>query len=205
MSVEQTSLLEESAAPAQNESKGELVIAASPLPAKTPAWGVGEGWLAEYERIALRVADSVVLPESLRGNARNVLAVALAGRELGIGFMEATRHIHIIQGQTALSAELKMALAKRAGLVIDSVDESNGCKITAHRTDTGESQSAEFTPDDKKAAGLGTSSQSGWGKYSKDMYWARASARLVRRLSPDAKGASFRTLEELTDEVTPDE
>lgn len=176
----------------------------SALATRLPEWGVGEGWLAEYERIARRVAAASVLPEALKADARNVLAVALAGRELGLGFMEATRQIHIIKGQTALSAELKLALAKRDGLVIDKVDESNGCRIEAHRKDTGEKGVGEFTPEDKKQAGLGKSRSgepTAWDTYPADMYWARAVTRLVRRLAPDAKGASFRSAEELSDEV----
>ena len=180
----------------------ESLVAETPAPpsalATLPAWGVGEGFLAEYERIAVRVSKSIVLPAALGGDARNVLAVALAGRELGIGFFESMRHIHLIKGQTALSAELKLALAKRAGLVIDSVDESNGCRIEGHRTDTGEKGVGEFTPDDRKQAKLGGA---GWENYAKDLYWARAVTRLVRRLTPDAKGASFRTAEELTDDL----
>jgi hypothetical protein len=170
--------------------------------ATLPAWGVGDSWLSEYERIAVRVAKSMVLPAALNADARNVLAVALAGRELGLGFFESMRNIHIIKGQTALSAELKLALAKRDGLIIDSIDESNGCRIEAHRQDTGEKGYGEFTPEDKKTAKL---SGTAWDQYPKDLYWARAVTRLTRRLMPDAKGASFRSAEELSDEVIGDE
>ena len=198
MSVEQTSLIpEEAIAPMQNEAKGEL-MPASQLPAKTPAWGVGDSWLAEYERIAVRVADSVVLPDSLRGNPRNVLAVALAGRELGIGFMEATRQIDIIKGTTALRTELKMALAKRAGLVVDELEATDtGCRIKAHMTETGEALEVSFTDEDRKRAGLDGVN---WEHYPQDMFYARAASRLVRRLAPHARGASFYSIEELTDE-----
>lgn len=199
MSAEPTTALLDLDAEAASE-KGPDTPPAAELVNKLPAWGVGESWLAEYERIAVRVSRSLVLPAALNGDPRNVLAVALAGRELGLGFFESMRQIHLINGQTALSAELKMALAKRAGLVIDDVDESNGCKITAHRQDTGEKGEGKFTPEDKKQAGLGASALSGWGKYPSDMYWARASARLIRRLMPDAKGASFRTIEEVSED-----
>lgn len=175
------------------------------LAVKLPEWGVGESWLAEYERMAVRIAKATVLPVGLGGDSRNVLAVALAGRELGIGFMEATRQIDVINGATALRAELKMALAKRAGMVVDSIEETvTSCTITAHRTDTGESVTAAFTEEDKKRAKLGTKDRSAWDTYPADMYYARASSRLVRRLMPDARGASFRSVEEISDEVTPD-
>jgi hypothetical protein len=182
------------------------------IPPKTPAWGVGEGWLAEYERMAVRVAGSVILPDGLTDKgrldvqtiAKNVLAVALAGRELGIGFMEATRQIDVINGATALRAELKMALAKRDGMIVDSIEATDiGCTITAHRKDTGESVTVTFDADDKKQAGLGKSSSgrpTAWDTFPEDMFYARASSRLVRRLMPDARGASFRSTEELTDE-----
>lgn len=193
---------------------GDLVVPGVPqgggstaLALKTPEWGVGDSWIAEYERMALRVATSVALPEALRcggdrsASARAVLAIALAGRELGIGFMEATRQIDLINGQTALRAELKMALARRAGLVVDAVEETaTSCTIRAHRSDTGEAGEGTFTEADKKQAKLGTSDRSAWTTYPRDMYWARASARLLRRLCPDFRGASFRTVEEVSEE-----
>lgn len=193
-------------------ARGDLALSAVPPPSglavKTPEWGVGDSWIAEYERMALRVATSVALPESLRGDgdakasARAVMAIALAGRELGIGFMEATRQIDLINGATALRAELKMALARRAGLVVDEVIETaTSCTIRAHRTDTGESGEGTFTEEDKKQAGLGIKDRSAWKTYPRDMLYARASARLLRRLMPDARGASFYSVEEVSEDV----
>lgn len=189
--------------PPDNAQTAPLALIPSQAPDKIPAWGVGESWLSEYERIAVRIAASTTLPEALQRSPQNILAVALAGRELGLGFMEATRQIDIINGVTALRAELKMALAVRAGMVVDSVQSTDtGCTITAHRADTGTSLTVTFTEADKKKAKLGTSSRSAWDTYPEDMFYARASSRLVRRLMPDARGASFRSVEELTDEVT---
>ena len=116
--------------------------------------------------------------------------------------MEATRQIDVINGVTALRAELKMALAIRAGMVVDEVLSSDtGCMITAHRADTGTSLTASFSEEDKKRAGLGKKEGSAWQTYPADMYYARACSRLVRRLYPDARGANFRTTEEVTDDV----
>ena len=224
MSQTQTTLLDlPEGSPSQPEgADGAMVAGENPDPLTTaahetapppvqalavvlPAWGVGESWLAEYERMAVRIARATVLPVGLGGDARNVLAVALAGRELGIGFMEATRQIDVINGVTALRAELKMALAVRAGMVVDQVESSDaGCTITAHRSDTGTSLTVSFTEADKRRAKLGTSDRSAWGTYPEDMFYARACSRLVRRLMPDARGASFRSVEEMSEEIRPD-
>jgi hypothetical protein len=183
--------------------KQEDAAQADPL----AVWGVGDSWLSEYERMARRVTGSTTLPKGLK-TAKDVLAVALAGRELGLGFMEATRQIHIVSGKTTLSAELKLGLAKREGLIVDEITFARqasglptGCTITAHRKDTGESVTASFTEEDKKRAKLSTDPDSAWSTYPEDMYFARAATRLVRRLAPDAKGASFRSVEEISDEV----
>jgi hypothetical protein len=158
--------------------------------------------------MAVRISGAMVLPRGVnqgKDTAKNVLTIMLAGRELGIGPMQALRQLDIINGQISLRARLKLALAKRAGLVIDSIEESErGCKITAHRTDTGEVGVGEFTEEERVKAKLGNEPDSAWKKYPKSMFWARASSQLVDRLCPDSPGASMHSTEELTEIVSDD-
>jgi hypothetical protein len=170
------------------------------IPSNEPLekWGSGGGsqWLAEYERMARLIAGTVTLPDALK-SPRDILAVALTGRELGLGFMEATRLIQIIKGRPALAAELKVRKAIEAGHEIRVLEESAE-EITA--TCATHNASASFSMADAKKAGL-LKQDSGWDKYASDMMWARAATRLIRRHCPEVVGAGLRSVEELSDAV----
>lgn len=92
--------------------------------------------LREVYWMAKALTNAVTLPAALRGKPADVLAVMLAGRELGIGPMAATRMVHIINGQTSVATELKLALAARAGHEVAALREGPGwCVVgcTHHR------------------------------------------------------------------------
>ena len=147
--------------------------------------------------MARLVAGTITLPNALK-SPKDILAVALTGRELGIPFMESTRMIHIIQGTPALAAELKVKLARREGHDIRIVGESDGtCAVwcVTHESDQG-----IFTLEMAKKAGL-VKAGGGYDKFLPDMLWARAVTRLIRRHCPEVQGASLRSVEELEDKL----
>lgn len=182
----------------ERHTNGSGVTSLEVIPANEPLekWGTGGGvqWLAEYERMARLIAGTVTLPDALK-SPRDILAVALTGRELGIGFMESTRLIHIIHGTPALAAELKVKLARRAGHDIRILGESAGT-ISVWCV-THESDQSVFTIEDAKRAKL-VKPNGGWDTYPADLLWARAVTRLIRRHCPEVVGASMRSVEELS-------
>lgn len=101
---------------AEPDAHQELVPVAPQHPA------VNSYTVSQLVTLSKLVSDALTLPKALQGKPADVLAVMLAGRELGIGPMQSTRQVHIISGQTALASELKLALAKRAGHDIRPVD-----------------------------------------------------------------------------------
>jgi hypothetical protein len=182
---------------AQNGGGTSLEVIAANEPLEKWGTGGGSAWLAEYERMARLVADAITLPDGLRGKPRDILAIALTGRELGIGFMESTRMIAIIHGRPAIAAELKVKLARREGHDIRQTSvEPALLHGTAVRCVTHNSDIATFTIEDAKAAKL-VKAGGAYETYESDMMWARAVTRLIRRHCPEVVGASLRSVEEL--------
>lgn len=174
--------------------------------------------LRDLHWMAKALSSAVTLPDALRGHPEDILAVMLAGRELGIGPMQATRQVHIINGQTALAAELKLALAKRAGHDIRPlVREPGRVRVKCVSCDSHEIEWA-MTRDGaaadaviaaeimlEKWAGSGAArtkimaplvEKSAWQSWEGPMLWARAVGQLCREHCPEAVGGLY-SVEEL--------
>lgn len=166
---------------------------------------------------------AVTLPEGIRRSAPDILAVMLAGRELGIGPMAATRMVHVINGQTALATELKLALAKQAGHEIAALAEGPGwclagCRKHPDADGYGWAIAAEadlesaprcesWTFADEIFQTRRDGSQSrlvdkdNWKMYQRNMLWNRAAADFMRRHCPGI-GGGMHTIEELGGDAT---
>lgn len=167
-------------------------------------WGTGAGiaWLAELERIAAATAKAVTTPEALGRDPRNVLAVMLTGREIGIGPMESLRLIHIVKGTPVLAAELKVKLARRAGHRIQLIEgDEKAVTVRGTRCDSEEQHTVTWRLEDAQRAGL-VKAGGAWTTYPRPMLWARAVSQLIRELMPDVTGASLYSAEEVSDEAT---
>lgn len=160
---------------------------------------VGAEWEALKEQAGILV-KSGLLPQSVN-TPEKAIAIALKGRELGIGPWQALSHINVIQGKPTASSELMLALAYsripgfRAEPVEDS-DEAFAIKLTRPGQ---QSYVARFTVQEAKRAGL--LGKDSWGKYPRAMLRARAISAGLRLIAPDAiMGLSY-TPEELGAEV----
>jgi len=120
----------------------------------------------------------------------------MAGRELGIGPMQAMTGIHIVQGRPALSAGLIAALVLRSGRYTYTVAEQSEttCRLVWQRdgSDIGESS---FTIEEAKRASL--TGKEVWKAYPSDLLFARALTRGVRRYCADVTLGDAYTPEEL--------
>ena len=174
--------------------------------------------VSELVHMAQLISKAVTLPAALRDKPDDILAVMLAGRELGIGPMQATRQIDIINGQTAIRSELKLALAKRAGHDIRPVDR--GARFVRVACVTHNSHVVEWaltredaiSPEAVIVAEIqveswegesghrrkvmtplaGKSAYLSWG-YA--MLWARSTGQLCREHCPEAVGGLYSTEE----------
>lgn len=65
-----------------------------------------------------------------------LMAVLLRGRELNLGPMAALAGIHVVEGKAALSAEMMLAIVRRAGHRVDFIETTDRrCTVKGHRGD----------------------------------------------------------------------
>lgn len=145
---------------------------------------------------------SGMLPESIR-TPEAAAVIVLKGRELGLSFMTAIAHIHVIKGKPSMSAELMQAMARKnlPGLKI-SIVESTAEKAVVEflRPEVGAKWfSLSFSMEDAKRAEL--LSNPSWKKYPRAMLWSRAIAAGLRTVCPEALMGISYTPEELGAQV----
>jgi hypothetical protein len=141
---------------------------------------------------------SGLLPVGVK-TAESAAIIALKGRELGIPFMQALSHIHIIGGKPAMSAELLQALARKnlPGLVINILQSDDKiAEIEFIRPEKGAKPfRIAFTITDAERAKL--LGKDVWKQYPGAMLYSRAVSAGLRRVCPEAlMGVSY-TPEEL--------
>lgn len=124
-----------------------------------------------------------------------------AGVEMGIGPMEATTGIHVIQGKPTLSANLMAARVRACGYDyrVKKLTDSE-CKIEffSRLNDKGERESlgfGEFSLKDAERAQLLKSDN--WKKYPQNMLFARAMSNGCRFHTPDISAGPAYVPEEL--------
>ena len=123
-----------------------------------------------------------------------------AGRELGVGPVEALRGIHIIEGRLALSAGLTGALVKRSRRYNYRITEQNATRCEIAWFELGEEAGrSSFTIVEAAAAGL--TGKAVWKAYPSDMLFARALTRGARRFCPDVFGGAVYDPEEIGDAI----
>lgn len=123
------------------------------------------------------------LPPSIK-TAEQCLALFLAGKELGVGFMESVRSINIIQGKPTISPQLMLALANRTGELKDQKIDADDKRAIVTITRKGRSpHTVEFGV--KEATDLGLMTKDNYRKQAKTMFVWRAMAANLRVTFPD--------------------
>jgi hypothetical protein len=156
--------------------------------------------LDEAYRLASNLAQAGLMPRDLRGKPPDVLAILLYGQDLGLSPMQAVQGIYVVEGRPSLSAQLWLALLRRAGhraAVTEHTDER--CTVHIVRGDTGEEHTATFSVDDavkaallhrdKDGALIARAKESGkpkpWELHRKPMLLARAVSACCRFIAPE--------------------
>lgn len=83
------------------------------LDRRTPGRGMLE--FDDAVRYATFAAKSELVPKALKDNPNGVMLVGLLGQELGVPFISALSEIHVIENRPSPSAQLRLALIRRAG------------------------------------------------------------------------------------------
>lgn len=141
-----------------------------------------EAWQSMKDQAAVLVKSGFLPPSA--NTPEKALAIALAGRELGIGFMESIRSINVIQGKPTISPQLMLALANRTGELedqeIDATDQR--CVVTIKRKKR-KAHTEEFGI--KEATALGLIGKDNYNKQRATMFKWRALAANLRVTFPD--------------------
>lgn len=147
-----------------------------------PMMGIAE-WSTMKEQAGMLIKTGF-LPPSVK-TPEQVIAIALTGRELGIGMMEAIRGINVIQGKPSVSPQLMLALAIRTGQMekYEMKSGADGAVVTIKRKGWPE-HVAKFGPAEAKALGL--DGKDNYRKQASVMYQWRALAQALRFTFPDA-------------------
>lgn len=126
------------------------------------------------------------------GSTAAVMSIMLSARELGISPMAALNGgLNLIQGKVEISARMMNALIRRAGHSVTTEKcTTTECVLKGKRSDTKDQDTASFSMEEAKMAGL-IKPGSGWQKFPTDMLYARALSRLARRLFPDIIGCCY--------------
>ena len=140
-------------------------------------------WQALRES-AKAVVNSGFLPKSIN-TPEKAVTLMLAGRELGLGPMQAIRSIHVIDGKPVMSSDLMAGLVHKRvpGALLRIVETSNErCVVDAGRPGQ-EPTRFTFSLDDARSAGL--LGKDNWKKYARAMLRARCLSEAARAVFPD--------------------
>lgn len=141
--------------------------------------------MQEAEQLSVRLAQSALLPDGLRGKPGDVLVTLITGHELGLSPMQAIRGLHVVKGRAVMSADLAVALTKRHPSCryfrVVSSDDKAATYETLREGDP-EPTRMSFTAEQARQAGLGGDN---WRKYPAAMLRARCSLALARAVYSD--------------------
>jgi hypothetical protein len=120
------------------------------------------------------------------GGLPGIMAVMLYAKEIGIPPMTAiSGGFNVIQGRIEMAPQLMLMKIRQAGHSVDILEATaERCTLKGKRGDTGQEYEITFTIEDARRAQL-VKKDSNWEKWPDDMCFARATAKMGRRLFTD--------------------
>jgi len=147
--------------------------------------------IAELFRLAEALLQATgFLPQHLQ-TAGAVVAVILAGRELGIPPMSSLRSISLLKGKVIIAADQQLALMKARGARVRWVKDGTDGEAVLEVTRLGESepQLSRYTWQMAERAGL--TGQPTWQKHPASMLRARAASAAGKAIMPDVLSGCY--------------
>lgn len=142
--------------------------------------------LAEAKELSKTLSEANTIPQALRKSPADVLAIVMAGAELGLAPMQSIRGIVLIQGKPTLSADAMGALVKSRKDVCEYLmlkhTDGNRATYVTKRNGEPEATTMAFTIEEARVAGL---TGENWKKYPAAMLRARALSAICRAVYPD--------------------
>lgn len=142
--------------------------------------------LAEAKELASTLATARTIPEALQKSPADVLAIVMAGAELGLAPMQSLRGLVLIKGKPTLSADAMGALVKSRRDVCQylMLEHSDATRATYRTRRVGDPQDTVmgFAAEDAQRAGLNGDN---WRRFPAAMLRARALSAICRAVYPD--------------------
>jgi hypothetical protein len=155
-------------------------------------------------RVLMAAADRYVksglLPAEVN-TPQKALVIMTAGRELGVPATYALRNIHVVKGKPVCSAELMLALVRRAyGPGAMRVGKTTNTACTVQYREQGWDGISEYTFTIEDAKQAGVAGGSSWRNYPAAMLRARCISAVVRFAFPECIAGLY-TPEEMGAEI----
>lgn len=117
-------------------------------------------------------------------SAAGIFCICEYGRELNIPPVMSLQSISVVKGRLCMSSGAMLTLASRNGVRMEVIEEtSTKCALKFIKGDV--TYVSSFTMTEAREAGL-VKKDSAWEKYPKDLLFARAVTRGIRRINPGA-------------------
>lgn len=126
-------------------------------------------------------------PHYSKMGPEGIFAIVAKARSLNVDPLDALNGgLYCIQGKVEMSAQMMNYLIRQAGHSVtkDQKSDDTICILHGKRADTGDTWTESFSIAEAKRAGI-FNERSPWGKYPRDMLFARSLSRLARQLFPD--------------------
>lgn len=160
--------------------------------------------LGEAKDLSSMLAASRIIPQALQKSPSDVLAIVLAGAELGFAPMQSVRALRLIKGAISMSADGMGALVKSRRdvceyLILDK-STTEVATYTTKRVGDPRPTTMSFTLAEAKQAGL--SSNDNYTRFAAAMLRARALSAICRAVYPDLVLGVY-SAEELGEDAKP--
>ena|GEM_PF-1115883 len=126
-------------------------------------------------------------PHYAKIGPEGIFAVVAKAKSLNIDPLDALNGgLYCVQGRVEMSSAMMNMLIRQAGHSVrkDPKSDDTICILHGKRADNGDEWTESFSVDEAKRAGI-YNERGPWGKYTRDMLFARSLSRLGRQLFPD--------------------
>lgn len=158
------------ARPPQAEALGQLMAHAEAMSAA--------------KQLAEVLAGTDMVPRDYKNKPGNAAAAILYGAELGLDPIQSLQQIFVVHGAPAIYARTAVALVKRQGILVETVQTSNEA-VTVRATDTRTGQVEQSTWDMPRAELAGYTSNAKYRTNPQEMLYAKAAMEVCRKIAPD--------------------
>ena len=135
-----------------------------------------------------QLAQSALVPYTLRGKPQDIFLVIKMGAELGLQEIQSLNSIHVIQGRPSISAQTMIALIRSRfpDAIIKIRDNSEKTSVVCEMRRCKEDEGGHVACwDMKKAQAMGLSNKDNWKKQPMTMLRWRAISEAARVVFPD--------------------